>query len=42
MVMGLNKLKGAGKEVEAAFFLFKAASLEKVFTDSAGAGAETD
>lgn len=29
--MGLNKLKGAGKEVEAAFFLFKAASLEKSF-----------
>jgi hypothetical protein len=31
MVMGLNRLKGAGKEVEAAFFLFKAASLEKSF-----------
>lgn len=29
--MSLNKLKGAGKEVEAAFFLFKAASLEKSF-----------
>jgi hypothetical protein len=31
MVMSLNKLKGAGKEVEAAFFLFKAAPLEKSF-----------
>lgn len=29
--MSLNKLKGAGSEVEAAFFLFKAASLEKSF-----------
>lgn len=29
--MSLNKLKGAGKKVEAAFFLFKAASLEKSF-----------
>lgn len=29
--MSLNKLKGAGKEVEAAFFLFKAAPLEKSF-----------